>query len=794
MVVRGLRGSAGPLSYDSGAMPVRPLSGPPVGPPGGRTMRCGGGSPRSRPPTAPARLRRSPAALVFGAFLAPAAPLAAAPPPSAASARQSPTPSGSQVPETGAPGLTRIALYPTPPLHPAGGSALLRWAPGPFGVSVTRSGSQRYRLEIEITGLPEPGALGPYRAYVAWATTPLMSPVVRLGEVGNGLFPDLGPVAFDKFVLLVSAEASPDAETRAGRLVLRGASPSTRVLPDNHLMVPVSGSGEAAAAAGSGHAGMAHAAMGHGGDAPGWPHPPMLEETPMIPGLGHLRPAPLPFLPRALDGEDLPEAIPSQVVRLRSGQTLDLTAGRVRRRIHGRDFVMYGFNGQYPGPLVQVDRDATIFVNFENRTRWPTAIHWHGIRLENAYDGVPHLTQAPVPPGGRFRYRIHFPDAGLYWYHPHHREEAQQDLGLYGNLLVEAPPDEWYAPAHREEVLLLDDLLIADDGGLFPWGEERATHTLMGRFGNLLLVNGEPEYRLDLARGEVVRFFLTNVSNTRTFNLVFGEPGTHRIKVVGSDLSKFEREVWADSVTIAPAERYIVEVRYETAGEHALENRVRPLEHTFGSYFSRVTRLGTVRVRGEEADPAAAPGYETLRENASVTAEVDRYRGRFADPPDYELLLTMEVEGLDPAIMQRMRADRVFFPAVEWAATMPMMNSVSTPDEVRWIVREPATGREDEEISWRFSVGDAVRLRIGNDAGALHAMQHPFHIHGQRFLVTARNGSPVENQVFKDTVLIPAGETVDLLLEITNPGKWMAHCHIAEHLESGMSFVFEVDP
>lgn len=734
--------------------------------------------------------RRSPAALVFGAFLAPAASLAAPHPPSAAAAPRQPR-SGSEVPETGAPGLTRIALYPTPALHPAAGSALLRWDPGPFGVSVTRSGSQRHRLEVEITGLPEPDSLGPYRAYVAWATTPLMSPVVRLGEVGNGRFPDLGPVAFDKFILLVSAESSPDAGSRAGRLVLRGASPSTRVLPDNHLMVPVSGSGEAGAGE---HAAMDHAAMGHTSDAPGWPHPPMLEETPMIPGLGHLRPEPLPFLPRAPDGEDLPEAIPSQVVRLRSGQTLDLAAGRVRRRIQGRDFVMYGFNGQYPGPLVQVEKDATIFVNFENRTRWPTAIHWHGIRLENAYDGVPHLTQDPVPPGGRFEYRIHFPDAGLYWYHPHHREEVQQDLGLYGNLLVEAPPDEWYARVHREEVLLLDDLLVADDGGLFPWGEERATHTLMGRFGNLLLVNGEPEYDLEVARGEVVRFFLTNVSNTRTFNLVFGEPGTHRIKVVGSDLSKFEREVRADSVTIAPAERYIVEVRYDAAGEHALENRVRPLEHTFGSYFSRVTRLGTVRVRDEQADPAGAPGYETLRENASVTAEVDRYRPRFADPPDYELLLTMEVEGLDPAIMQRMRADRVFFPAVEWAATMPMMNSVSTPEEVRWIVREPATGREDEEISWRFSVGDAVRLRIGNDAGALHAMQHPFHIHGQRFLVTARNGSPVENQVFKDTVLIPAGETVDLLLEITNPGKWMAHCHIAEHLESGMSFVFEVDP
>ncbi len=691
----------------------------------------------------------------------------------------------------GAPGLHRIALYPTPDLAPAGGTAFLRWAPSPFGTSVTRDGSQRYRIDLEIEGLPEPDSLGDYRSWVAWVTTPVMDPVVRLGEVGNGRFPGLGPVAFDKFVILVSAESSPETPIRAGRLALRGASPSTRVLPDNHLMVPVSGSGDPAD-----HVGMDHAAMGHGapGDELAWPHPPMLPETPMIPGLGRLRPKPLPFLPRLADGESAPEAAPSQVVRLADGQTLDLLAGRVRRRIHGRDYLMYGFNGQYPGPLIHVEQAATIFVNFENRTRWPTAIHWHGVRLDNAFDGVPGLTQDPVPPGGRFEYQIHFPDAGLYWYHPHHREEVQQDLGLYGNMLVEAPAELWYGPVHREEVLMLDDLLLADDGSLYPWGEERATHALMGRFGNLFLVNGEPRYELEVERGEVIRFFLTNVSNTRTFNLSFGEPGTHRVKVTGSDLSKFEREEWVDSVVLAPAERYIVEVRYDEPGDHAIENRVRALEHTFGSYFSRVTPLGAVRALEGEADPEVAPGWETLRANPEVSAEVEPYRERFDDPPDVELVLTLEVEGLDPAIMQRMRADRVFFAPVEWADTMPMMNSVASPEEARWIVREPTTGHENEEIEWRFRVGDVVRVRIRNDAAAIHAMQHPFHIHGQRFLVTARNGSPVPNQVFKDTLLIAAGETVDLVLEITNPGKWMAHCHIAEHLEAGMKFVFTVDP
>ncbi|NIP78040.1 MAG: multicopper oxidase domain-containing protein, partial [Gemmatimonadetes bacterium] len=185
-------------------------------------------------------------------------------------------------------------------------------------------------------------------------------------------------------------------------------------------------------------------------------------------------------------------------------------------------------------------------------------VHWHGVRLDNRFDGVPGVTQDPVPPGGRFIYEVRFPDAGIYWYHPHHREDIQQDLGLYGNMLVDPPRADYYGPAHREEVLMLDDLLLAGRG-LVPYGRETATHALMGRFGNVLLVNGEPELRLAAKRGEVVRFFLTNVSNTRTFNLSFDGA---RMKVVGSDVGRFEREAWVDNVVLAPAERYIVDARF----------------------------------------------------------------------------------------------------------------------------------------------------------------------------------------------------------------------------------------
>ena len=101
-------------------------------------------------------------------------------------------------------------------------------------------------------------------------------------------------------------------------------------------------------------------------------------------------------------------------------------------------------------------------MRFTNRTDFPTAVHWHGVRLDNRFDGVAARHAGPVPPGGSFEYRVHFRDAGIYWYHPHHREDILQDLGLYGNLLVRSRDPGFFAPAHREEILMLDDLLVAD--------------------------------------------------------------------------------------------------------------------------------------------------------------------------------------------------------------------------------------------------------------------------------------------------------------------------------------------
>ncbi|MGH7606890.1 MAG: multicopper oxidase family protein, partial [Gemmatimonadales bacterium] len=408
----------------------------------------------------------------------------------------------------------------------------------------------------------------------------------------------------------------------------------------------------------------------------------------------------------------------------------------------------------------------------------------------NRFDGVPHVTQDPVPPGGTFRSVVRFPDAGIYWYHPHTREDVQQDLGLYGNLLVRPADPEFFGPAHREVVLMLDDLLLAD-GAPLAYGTEAPTHALMGRFGNVLLVNGEPTYRLAVRRGEVVRFYFTNAANTRPFNVSIDGA---RLKLVGGDVGKLEREEWVESVVLAPAERWIVDVRFERPGIAALVNRVQAIDHARGAFFTEVDTLGLITVVDGAARPDLGAAFARLRTNRDVIRDIDRYRPSFDRPPDKELVLTLRADSLPFGLVQVMRLDTGFVNPVEWSGTMPMMDWLSTGRQVTWLLREPESGKENMDIGWTFRQGDVVRLRLGNDRHTLHPMAHPIHIHGQRFLVLAQNGVRSENLVWKDTFLLPVGWTADLLVEMSNPGRWMLHCHIAEHLEAGMHTVFTVLP
>ena len=523
----------------------------------------------------------------------------------------------------------------------------------------------------------------------------------------------------------------------------------------------------------------------------GWRMVPMDPNMPMLPGLAEAVPVVGAFLPgMGMDPSMLPAARPSEVVEMADGDTLAISVSMVRRTIDGHEMVMYGYNGQYPGPLIQAPKDATLVVRVTNEIQTPTTIHWHGIRLENRFDGVPGVTQDAIEQGESFTYEVHVPDAGMFWYHPHVREDVQQDLGLFGNLHVTSPDPEYYGPVHREEVFVLDDILM-DDQGPLPWGDSAPTHALMGRFGNVMMVNGETDHRLTVRRGEVVRFFLTNVANTRTFNVTFGGA---RAKVVASDVGRYEREQWVPSVVIAPAERYVVDVRFDEPGEVAIANTIQAINHFRGVFYPHVDTLSRVTVTDERAEAGVSEAFDTLREHEEVQSEIDGFRQWFGRAPDHELEATVRVRNLHNSIMLSMEADTLYYPPIEWNDGMPMMNWLSTGEQVTWILKDRATGAENMDIDWRFRVGDVVKIRIFNSPDSFHPMNHPIHVHGQRFLVLSVDGVESENLVWKDTAIAPVGSTMDLLVEMSNPGEWMLHCHIAEHLSAGMMFGFTVEP
>ena len=221
-------------------------------------------------------------------------------------------------------------------------------------------------------------------------------------------------------------------------------------------------------------------------------------------------------------------------------------------------------------------------------------------------------------------------------------------------------------------------------------------------------------------------------------------------------------------------------------------NRIWAVNPLLGSFYGAADTLGFVTVRNDRVTSDYTVSHKRLRANSEVTDEIARYRRYFERRPDHTLLITLDATNLPSSIVRSLPMDTAYSHPIEWDRTMPMMNGIITSNQLRWVLRDADSGLENMAIRWRFRVGDVAKIRLRNDGSALHAMQHPIHIHGQRFLVLSRNGVANPNLGWKDTVLIPSGDTVDILVELSNPGAWMLHCHIAEHLEAGMKMVVEV--
>src|ERR687890_809541 len=302
----------------------------------------------------------------------------------------------------------------------------------------------------------------------------------------------------------------------------------------------------------------------------------------------------------------LPESSNPSVVRLRDGDAFDLRIHPVRKQIGEAEVRMLGYNGSIPGPTMHVDQGSEVTVHAKNDGDVEATVHWHGLRLENRYDGVPEETQAPILPGETFSYKVKFPDPGLYWYHPHIREDFAQEMGLYAPIIVEPSDPSYWPAADRQLTITLDDVLI-EDGQMAPFHHSGPNFVAMGRFGNVMLIDGETEFKGEVAFGEVVRLYLVNTANTRIFN--FGLRGA-RMKLVGGDSGRYEREEFVDEVLLAPSERMIVDVLFDTPGEVRLEHRTP--DHVYD--------LGLFSVAGN-ASGNIAGSFEVLRTDPELTTE-----------------------------------------------------------------------------------------------------------------------------------------------------------------------------
>ena len=419
---------------------------------------------------------------------------------------------------------------------------------------------------------------------------------------------------------------------------------------------------------------------------------------------------------------------------------------------------VWSYNGGVPGPELRFLQGDRVKLEVENRLPVASTVHWHGIRVPNAMDGVPHLTQPPIAGnGGRFIYEFELPDAGTFWYHPHLGNPEQVGRGLYGALIVE----ERNAPAvDRDVVWVLSDwrldreARVVEDFGNFM----DASHA--GRIGNTVTVNGAVRETFDVRAGERIRLRLVNACNARILGLRFDGHSPRVIALDGHPLESGQ----PSRVVLGPGMR--ADLVIDCAGAPGSRHRV-----VDDFYQRQAYRLLDLVYSDAKPLRATFSKVPELPPNPVPRPQVDRaehHEVRF----EGGMMGRMPMMNGSGGVMRGMSMMRGGSGGMAWT-----VNGKS--------VAEHAHGHEPMLTLVR---GRSYVLDLINDT----AWHHPIHLHGHTFVILSRNGKANAGREWSDTVLLDPRTTAQIAFVADNPGDWMFHCHVLDHQASGMMAVIRV--
>lgn len=418
---------------------------------------------------------------------------------------------------------------------------------------------------------------------------------------------------------------------------------------------------------------------------------------------------------------------------------------------------MWRFNDKLPGPEIRVKQGEILRVTVDNALTEDTTVHWHGVRIPNAMDGVPYLTQKPISPGEKFTYEFAAVDAGTFWYHPHVRSHEQVGRGLYGSLIVE---EKEPLKVDRDVTWILDDWRLNKNGEIHDSFGNAHDMSHGGRIGNVVTINGKSMEGFPVQKGERIRLRLINVANARIFALDFQDHTPTIIAMDGQPVDPHQPD--NGLVVLGPAMRVdlILDIQGKLGSEHVVMDRF------YKGLNFPLTRLKYAQSKLRDHVPDWS-----LHLPKNPLAEPD-----LQDVEHHEVLFNGGMMG--GMIMREMGLKIANSPSM-----MGMMHSKKI-----WLINGVAAEGPIMKPMLNLKLGRSHVITMINAT----AWFHPIHLHGHSFRVLSRNGKRTRYQEWQDTVLMAPRERVEIAFVADNPGDWMFHCHILEHAASGMMGVIRV--